>query len=283
MNYFLTCEHCGHNNEVKSEYLTFCESCAKKLTLNFRDWQKKHKDATLSEYMEKVCVSEVTIEHVTQVAASSKKDSWSHWIGVSKTLSVIIGLGLFILPIYLNITNLNYSLEASTYSTHSLDYTWEEKTYGSFGLHINSPIRLTEAELPISGDAGATIDMLETFVGGSGKEPLMIMLNCVKYKPGLDLNLEGGAMGSINAVKAIPGISNFTYRQESIEITGIPGFEQFGSYDQNGKHLRFVNVGAMKELVFWQILITYDPSIPGMQELVVKTVQSIDIMYLSSI
>ena len=283
MKYFLTCEHCGHKNEVTSEYLTFCESCAKKLALNYRDWQKKHLNATLTEYMEKVCVNEVVVARETREEKALVKDGWSHWIGISQTLAVIIGLGLFILPIYLNITDLKYTLEASTYSTHSLDYAWKESTLGSFGLHINSPLPLEQTELPLPENAMSAIDMMESFVGGSESGPLGIMANSVKYKPGIELSLEGAAIGTVNAIKSIPGISDFNYRQEAIEISGVDGYEQFGSYNQNNRSLRFINVIALKDLVFWQILFTYDPSLNGMQDLVIKSVQSIDIQYNTSI
>lgn len=55
---FLKCNKCGHLNEVKSEYLVFCQKCNRKLENNFQDWKVKNPDKTFDDFKELICVSE---------------------------------------------------------------------------------------------------------------------------------------------------------------------------------------------------------------------------------
>lgn len=38
--HYLRCNNCGHFNEVKTEYLTFCSKCNKKLNNSYGEWRK---------------------------------------------------------------------------------------------------------------------------------------------------------------------------------------------------------------------------------------------------
>lgn len=54
---YLKCSHCKHPNEVKTEYLTFCGSCGKKLANNFQDWIREHPGSSFNDYESAVCQS----------------------------------------------------------------------------------------------------------------------------------------------------------------------------------------------------------------------------------
>lgn len=56
--HYIRCTHCGHLNPFKTEYLTLCESCGRKLLLNFPDWQKNHPGKTVIDFRKEVCVSD---------------------------------------------------------------------------------------------------------------------------------------------------------------------------------------------------------------------------------
>ena len=51
----MRCENCGHLNPLHSEFLTFCDSCKKKLTSNYRDWSKLHDGKNFEAYKKEVC------------------------------------------------------------------------------------------------------------------------------------------------------------------------------------------------------------------------------------
>lgn len=56
--YYLKCEHCGHLNEIKSEYLVFCAGCSKKIESNYTSWSRKNEGKTLQDFKKLVCLSD---------------------------------------------------------------------------------------------------------------------------------------------------------------------------------------------------------------------------------
>ncbi len=46
----LKCNHCGHLNPVKSEFMTFCDHCGKKLSNNFQEWKKFNAGKSFNQY-----------------------------------------------------------------------------------------------------------------------------------------------------------------------------------------------------------------------------------------
>ena len=283
MKYFLPCEHCAHNNEVTSEYLTFCEFCSKKLSLNFRDWQKKHRDATLTEYMENVCVSEEHIEKQAKAVQSTQKDGWSHWIGISITLSVIFGVGLFVLFVYANVREFTFSLEPRTYSTPDPS-AWKKSTYGSLGLNIDCPFDLTLVEIPLPEHINEVVESMQSFVGQTDDKKFIVLVNSIKYHPEIgSVKLQAALTGSVEAMKFRPGVTNFKFSQSAINLTGRDGFRQDGSYYEHGIKMDFTSVGFGEGLVLWQILVSRQADNPVLTDLTERVINSVDIQYNSSI
>jgi hypothetical protein len=55
---YLKCTNCGHYNELKTEYITFCTNCNKILSDNFPDWKKRNPDRTLDDFKKIVCTED---------------------------------------------------------------------------------------------------------------------------------------------------------------------------------------------------------------------------------
>lgn len=60
--YFLKCNDCGHFNDVKTEYMTLCSKCGKKLDNNYPDWSKRNPDKSFDDYKQLVCCTEIVEE-----------------------------------------------------------------------------------------------------------------------------------------------------------------------------------------------------------------------------
>src|SRR5262245_13035097 len=88
--YYLRCTNCGHLNEVKTEYLTFCSNCNKKLENNFSDWHKRNSNKSFADYQAEVCISE---ESKMQLEASEVKPSKFNF-GRSLVIAVLIVAGI---------------------------------------------------------------------------------------------------------------------------------------------------------------------------------------------
>jgi len=56
--YYLKCSNCGHFNELKTEYLTFCKSCNKVLKDNYPDWIKHNPEKSFEDYKQLICITE---------------------------------------------------------------------------------------------------------------------------------------------------------------------------------------------------------------------------------
>lgn len=56
--HYLKCNSCGHLNELKSEYMTFCTSCNKKLENNYSDWKIRNSDQSFDEFKQVMCTTE---------------------------------------------------------------------------------------------------------------------------------------------------------------------------------------------------------------------------------
>jgi hypothetical protein len=54
---YLKCTNCGHYNELKTEYITFCTNCNKILPDNFQDWKKRNPEKSLNDFKNLVCIA----------------------------------------------------------------------------------------------------------------------------------------------------------------------------------------------------------------------------------
>jgi hypothetical protein len=89
--HYLNCNKCRHANEVKTEYLTFCSNCGKKLENNFPDWKRKNPERSFEEFKNSVC----TTENDEQIPASKSKKSrgLKYWVGFILAFSIFYAVG----------------------------------------------------------------------------------------------------------------------------------------------------------------------------------------------
>jgi hypothetical protein len=92
MNY-LICGKCGHFNEVKSEYLIFCESCNKKLENNYSDWKKRNSDKTFDDFKEIICTTENPNLH--HAKGKTQPKGLKYWIGFTVAFAIFYAIGHF--------------------------------------------------------------------------------------------------------------------------------------------------------------------------------------------
>jgi len=90
--YFLKCSNCGHLNELKTEYLTFCKSCNKVLKDNFADWIKDNPDKTFEDFKQIICTTEVTETANSKLKSRSPK-GLKYWIGFIIAFAIFYAIG----------------------------------------------------------------------------------------------------------------------------------------------------------------------------------------------
>ena len=92
--YFLKCDNCGHFNEVKTEYLTFCKGCNKVLKNNYSNWFKANRDKSFDDFKLIVCTTELT-ETSKKVPKSNRSKGTKFWIGFAITFAIFFAIGQF--------------------------------------------------------------------------------------------------------------------------------------------------------------------------------------------
>jgi hypothetical protein len=273
--YYIKCSHCGHLNEVKSEYQVFCSGCNKKLENNFSDWKKRNPGKTFDEYKQLVCVSENEIQSVAPVKESKPRKGLLVFIGIAAIAAIAYAIGSLAGDTIVRF------LKYEKTSKEVLGNDWIKKTYG-FGLTVETPVIMTEAELPIPDNVMSVIEKYEAYNYNSAKG-FKVLINSIKYKPVVgELSLQGAANGSVNEMKMQKGVSGFDYTEASYSKGDIPGFIQKGTYKQDGIEIEFINTGFMKGLILWQVFVAYQSDDEVGRIAAQKVIDSIEISEDSS-
>lgn len=92
--HYLKCTNCGHFNELKTEYLTFCQNCNKVLKNNFTDWQKDNPNKTFEDYKQLMCTTN-RAEQPHEKPSKKKFKGLKYWIGFALTFAVFYAIGQF--------------------------------------------------------------------------------------------------------------------------------------------------------------------------------------------
>lgn len=97
--YFLKCNKCGHLNEVKSEYLVFCNSCHTKLENNYNKWEEVNPDKSFEEYKQIVCTTEEEKIQTEKIkinkSTKHKSKSLKYGIGFIIVFAIFYAIGHF--------------------------------------------------------------------------------------------------------------------------------------------------------------------------------------------
>ena len=247
--YYLKCNHCGHLNEVNSEYMVFCTNCKKKIENNYSNWKKKNQDKTLDEFKKLICISDEDIQTATSKSKNPKKTLvyWITFISVS-VIFTFVGRNA--------VDSLRQIISTEKTPQELLEAEWFKETF-ELGITIEVPLKLTKSELPIPEEVKEVIDQMYSY-GYESKNSLTILVNSIKYNPIIGgSDLQGAANGSINEMKMQKGVTDFNYSEDSFEKSNIPGFLHRGNFKLEGIAAEFVNVGFAKDLNLWQVVIIF--------------------------
>ncbi|BAX80635.1 hypothetical protein [Labilibaculum antarcticum] len=93
--YFLKCNECGHLNEVKTEYLTFCSGCKKKLDNSFTNWKINNQEGSFEDYKRLICISEQDVEQLNKTEKKKNTKGIKYWIGFAVFFTIFYVIGQF--------------------------------------------------------------------------------------------------------------------------------------------------------------------------------------------
>lgn len=97
--HFLKCNRCGHLNEVKSEYLVFCDNCHTKLENSYNKWKEVNTDKSFEDYKQIICTTEVekieTEKNKKNKSRINKSKSLKYGVGFIIVFAIFYTIGHF--------------------------------------------------------------------------------------------------------------------------------------------------------------------------------------------
>jgi len=270
--YYLKCENCGFLNEVKSEYLVFCTGCDKKLPNNFRNWQSHNfEEKSFDDYKKAVCISEEDITVETKTTKKSGKKGVIYWIAFVVAFAIFSFIGHFA---GVRISNF-FSSEKT--DKEILEQNWVRESYGNYGLTVETPVKMGKGEIEIPDNAKKVIDEMNIYNYNSARG-FKVVINSIKYNASIGVaNLQGGADGAINGIKAMPGVTDLNYSEKPTSNSNISGIEQNGTFKIKGVDGEFINSIFTEGLVAWQVMVIYQSDDEVGRKAAKRVMESIEI------
>jgi len=268
--YFLKCNSCGHLNELRTETILFCKKCNRKLGNNFIDWQAAHPENTFEDFKSQKCV--LTSESIEKPNVKKDKNTklW-YWSAFAAVFIISFAIAYFFSGKVFDL------LKSEKLPEQVIQQEWEKKQYGSSGLSLQVPFKLTTYTITLSEGIMTIVKKIDSYKYESA-DGFMVMVICIQYKPQFGvLDLQEAAGNTTDEIMNQLGTSNFDFEAGPLQKGDISGVFQKGSFIKNGIEFKFINAMLMKELRFWQVMASYKPDDKNGKEMAERIIDSIEI------
>lgn len=252
---YLHCDGCGHANPLKSEYLTFCEACGKKLPKTFADWQKHRPMGSFAEYSQEVGIS----------LKINKPNFMLSWMKAQfqpgNRGKVILFFSVFLVLIAVTGTLFGkravFTFIYPKVPASSLYNSWQTATIGRQALEISTPVKLWVHDQPLEGEEAKMIEYAKSYRNEDGGG-IRIAVNMYNYQSNAANDLETAMAASHNDMQLSETASDMNCKSVPVLISGMKGILEEGNYlYKGGIRLAFCNLVMIKGSARWQILINY--------------------------
>lgn len=271
---YLRCDTCGHPNPMKSEYLTFCDACGKKLPLAFAEWRKLHPMASFEEYIRQVGFSPKNIPETftgrlkkSIRPASRRKVIW--FLAVFAVLIAVTGTLFGKKAVY----TLMYPRVPASY----LYRNWQHVTIGRQALEINTPVKLWIHDQPLDPEDAKVTEYAKTYKNEDGSG-IQITVNMHSFQPNVANTLEEAIAAAHINLQLRETAADINCKAVPVLISGIQGMLEEGNYLYRGSiKLSFCNLVMTKERHRWQIFISYRDDDPVGHQVAQRILKSVKI------
>ncbi|CAL1520272.1 hypothetical protein [Chitinophaga sp. MM2321] len=272
---YLPCESCGHANALKSEYLTFCDACGRKLPNNFAEWRKRYPLGSYPEYRQAVGIF-IKKEKPGRTAAWMKKQFqpgnrgkvilfFSLVFALMVTAGTLFGKRAVFTLLYAKVP------KSSLYSN------WQTATIGRQALEISTPVKLWVHDQPLGTEGAKTIEYAKSYRNQDG-DGIQIAVNMFSYWNNVANGLEGAVEESHYALQAGGQITDMRCKSVRVLISGMPGILEDGSYLYKGAiRLAFCNLVMVRGNSRWLVHINYRNDDPVGRQVAQRVLKSIKI------
>jgi hypothetical protein len=274
--HYIKCTHCNKLNLFRTEYLTFCDACGKKLVNNYPDWKLKNHGKSLEVFRTAVCVQGETEQDFREVPKTKRS--------FLNKKSIIIGLGILAgisVIVTFSVVGPKIVETAVTYVQNSGFFRekWEKATYGQYGFVLETPGKLTQSKLEIPAEAQALIADMTVYelVGISG---LKLYANSLKYRPEVgEANITNAANGAVSNIQLQGGLTDVQFSETPFGKSGVPGIRLDGTGVENGVAVSMLIVIFCRDLNLWQVSISWPSTSENLKRDAERIVESIKIDY----
>ncbi|MCW3467765.1 hypothetical protein [Chitinophaga nivalis] len=272
---YLKCDHCAHSNLLKSEYLTFCEQCGKKMSNTFSDWRKDHPLACFEEYRQQVGISPKKI----------KKQVFRPWLqrqfAPTNRGKLILFFSIFTLLIATAGTLFGkravFTLFYAKVPKACLYSSWPTVTIGRQALEIATPVKLWIHDQPLEAEEAQITAYAKSYRNEDGSG-IQIRVNMYSYVPNVANNLELAVTASHNKMQTEGEITDIQCKSVPVLISGLPGVLEEGNYLYKGAiRLAFRNLVVVRGVNRWQIHLDYRDDDEIGQQVAQRVLKSISI------
>lgn len=252
---YLKCKSCGHHNELKSEFLTFCAECGKKLPVNYAEWKQKYPEGTFEEFQKDKGVKSREPRANPISLLQQRYLGWVGRRGAIITLVLVIGLAT-VAGGYIG-KRVVFNMMYPKINKSWLYSSWETAKIGRQIIEISTPMHLGVNDKPLAPEIAQFVEYAKSYRNRTD-EGMQVEVNMFSYRPNVSNDLEVAGAAAANQMKKDDEISELKYNTDTVQQSGKTGLLQEGSFTyKSGIRLAFSNLLLVEGQHRWEVAIRY--------------------------
>jgi hypothetical protein len=252
---YLKCKSCGHYNELRSEFLTFCGHCEKKLENNYSEWKNKRPESNFEDFRQEVAVETNGVKTNPLTLLKQRYLKQVGRRGVLLTLILVIGVAA-VAGGYFG-KRVVYGMIFPKLNKASLYKSWETVVIGRQALEISTPMHLGVNDQPLMPEIAQLVEYAKSY-RNRGDDGMQVEVNMYSYRPNISNDLEVAGVAAADEMKKSGEISDLNYTSNPVMQSGVDALLQQGTFAyRNAIRLSFCNLLLVNGQHRWQIAIRY--------------------------
>jgi hypothetical protein len=269
--HYIRCIRCGHLNPFKTEYLTLCESCGRKLENNFPDWQKNHPEKTVFDFQKEVCATD------TEPSASSSSQKNNRQLftrGVfAWAIAVLCGLFLGAL-IWLPDKEDLFMKKKVPNDILSAEWIWHST--GMPPMLVSLPAKPDKQSPIVPAVLTEFVEQAESY-RYRPSSTLSVMVDYYRFKQGVAPNPEPVAHAVMKQMVEKNEIRLASYKESPSMYLSARGTNIEGAFHENGKLRQFRFVIYTYRNAAYVVRSVYRNTDPDAAKAAEKIIDSVEI------
>lgn len=252
---YLKCNACAHYNELRSEFLTFCGHCGRKLPDNYSEWKQKHPESDFEAFREEIAVQKET-------PGIGRFATWKQqYLGIvgkrgfMLTLVLIITLAAVAGGYYGKrvVLNMFYPRVAE----NVMYVSWETVTIGKKALVISTPMHIGVNDKPLDKEIAQLVDYAKSY-RNRVVEGMEVEVDMYSYRGHVSNSLKSAGAAVTREMERSEEIADLKYATNPVILGGMNALLQEGDYTyKSAIRLSFHNLLLVQGQHRWLVRIRH--------------------------